>query len=177
MSSQTPREPEDLARKRREYLKHKAAANFQRTFGIACTIAALFGGLYALWLLVPMSDAALQELLVRVVLFVAAVIFMLGVSQVDLAERKERRFPYVPPVAEQIAALPAEDILLRGSDQPAATTDELLRAAQAGTTHEAVELLRPGDRTDRQRTVTGSRSGSGALGAGKGSAAAQERRS
>ena len=39
---------------------------------------------------------------------------------------------YVPPVAEQIAALPAEEILLRGSDQPAATPDELLRAAHEG---------------------------------------------
>jgi len=145
MSNQTHREPEDLARKRREYLKHKAAANFQRTFGIACTIAALFGGLYALWLLVPMSDAALQELLVRVVLFVAAVIFMWGVSQVDLADRKDRRFPYVPPVAEQIAALPADEILVRGSAQPASTAEELLRAAQRGTAEPVEELLKADD--------------------------------
>ena len=52
--------------------------------------------------------------------------------------------PYVPPVAEQIAALPVADVRVRGSDQPAATPEELLRAAQAGTAEPAEELLRPG---------------------------------
>ena len=42
-----------------------------------------------------------------------------------------RRSPYVPPVAEQlaaIAALPAEEILVRGSEQPIAVP----RAASRG---------------------------------------------
>jgi hypothetical protein len=49
---------------------------------------------------------------------------------------------YVPPVAEQLAALPADEVLLRSSEQPAAAADELLRAAQEGSVTEAVELLR-----------------------------------
>lgn len=53
-----------------------------------------------------------------------------------------KSIPYVPPVAEQIAALPAEEILVRGSEQPAAPSGELLRAARAGIDTEPTELLR-----------------------------------
>ena len=49
---------------------------------------------------------------------------------------------YVPPVREQLAALPADAILLRGSDQPTAAPNELLRAAN-GTESRVGELLRP----------------------------------
>ena len=50
--------------------------------------------------------------------------------------------PYVPPVREQIATLPPDEVLLRGSDQPAATPDELLRATQVTQQTTAEELLR-----------------------------------
>ena len=59
--------------------------------------------------------------------------------------RTNQEIPYVPPVAEQTAALPAEDILLRGSDRPAANPAELLRAAHAGMAGPAGELLRSTD--------------------------------
>lgn len=49
--------------------------------------------------------------------------------------------PFVPPVAEQIAALPAEEVLLRGSDSPIALPGELVRAAQAAATASRDELL------------------------------------
>jgi len=42
----------------------------------------------------------------------------------------------------QLAALPADEILVRASDQPTATPDELLRAAQAATKTNSEELLR-----------------------------------
>ena len=48
---------------------------------------------------------------------------------------------YVPPVREQIHSLPADEILLRGSDQPAAVPGELLRAAHEGTDATAAEEL------------------------------------
>lgn len=48
----------------------------------------------------------------------------------------------LPPVAEQIAALPAETVLVRGSEQPPAQSSELLRAAQGWAETGAVELLR-----------------------------------
>jgi hypothetical protein len=60
--------------------------------------------------------------------------------------RKEmRKTAYVPPVAEQLAALPADKVFLRGSDQPTATPDELLRAAQARTEVDEESLLRPSE--------------------------------
>ena len=49
---------------------------------------------------------------------------------------------YVPPVAEQLAALSAKDILLRATEKPAAVSGELLMAARAGAETEAEELLR-----------------------------------
>ena len=51
---------------------------------------------------------------------------------------------YVPPVAIQLAALPAEAILVRGCDQPAAEPSELLRAAREGEATVAEELVRAG---------------------------------
>jgi hypothetical protein len=53
-----------------------------------------------------------------------------------------RTLKYIPPVAEQLAALPAKEILVRGSDQPALAPDELLRAAREGEATEARELMR-----------------------------------
>lgn len=50
--------------------------------------------------------------------------------------------PYVPPVREQIAALPAEQILVRGTNGAAATPEELLRAVHNETTTPAEDLLR-----------------------------------
>jgi hypothetical protein len=43
---------------------------------------------------------------------------------------------------EQIAALPAEEILLRGSDEPVSAPEELLRAGWAATVEPAEALLR-----------------------------------
>jgi hypothetical protein len=54
---------------------------------------------------------------------------------------------FVPPVHEQIAVLPAEVILLRGSEQPAPTPEELLRAARVGSETAKEELLRAENRS------------------------------
>jgi len=60
---------------------------------------------------------------------------------------------YVPPVAEQIAALSADEILLRGSDEPAIGPEELLRAARAGTAEQAEELLRADVQVNGRTTI------------------------
>jgi hypothetical protein len=52
-----------------------------------------------------------------------------------------------------------------------------LRAARAETDVEAEELLRPGHCADVQRAITGSRSGSGRVGAAQGSVSAREQSS
>jgi len=56
---------------------------------------------------------------------------------------KFRSISYVPPAREQIAALPANEILVRGCDQPSARPEELLRAARNGMDGRADELMRP----------------------------------
>lgn len=50
----------------------------------------------------------------------------------DHCGRMVRALAYVPPVAEQVSALPAKKILVRGSGALAALPNELLRANQPG---------------------------------------------
>ena len=57
--------------------------------------------------------------------------------------RRAASISYVPPVREQIAALSAEEVLVRASDPPTATPMELPRAAHEATQTAAEELLRP----------------------------------
>jgi hypothetical protein len=59
---------------------------------------------------------------------------------------------YVPPAADQFAAHPPEQILVRGSDEPTAKPEELLRAAQPGTEAQGRELLRADENTAGRRT-------------------------
>ena len=56
--------------------------------------------------------------------------------------RHAKAIPYVASVRKQLANLPAEGILLRGSEQPVAATHELLRAAHEGEKMRPVDLLR-----------------------------------
>jgi hypothetical protein len=79
------------------------------------------------------------------VLFVEAVIVAITVvcvRQCYSALKDASAVLYVPPVAEQLAALPAEEILVRGSDQPAASPDELVRASASTEETPTSELLR-----------------------------------
>ena len=66
----------------------------------------------------------------------------LGFQLIRTANKMTDDNLYVPTVRDQIAYLPAGEVLLRGSDQPAATSSELLRAAHEGTRTDAEELLR-----------------------------------
>lgn len=82
------------------------------------------------------SGAAILTLVFLLILIVVSAVHC--VKQVRCA----KAIPYVPPVAEQLAALPAEDILVRGSDQPPAAPGELLRAASGTEETKAAELVR-----------------------------------
>ena len=68
-----------------------------------------------------------------------------GFAEIIMALWEPDAIPYTPPAWHQIDALPAEEVLVRASDQPAVTPEELLRAAQAGTVEPAQELLRAGE--------------------------------
>ena len=128
--------PRDAAKKRREYL-------FANTY-LATSTALLL-------LLAILSFAVCGAMVLRMILWrenccLSLVLSGVGCLGASWMMRKSARrmdtLPYVPPVAEQIADLPAEDILVRGSNQPAAASGELLRAAREGAEAEAEELLR-----------------------------------
>ena len=70
-------------------------------------------------------------------------------SAIRYSDKQAASVPYIPPVAEQLAALPAEVILVRESAKPTADPAELLTPAYAGVTDPAEELLRAEARTTR----------------------------
>ncbi len=132
----------DAGQKRREYLLQKASG---RVVGIILSIYALAVAGFAL-VLIHAAVQSIRESGSNTVFFaiLATAVIAFGLHtgrRAALSFRESRSIPYVPSVAEQIAALPTEAILVRGSDEPAAAPGELLRAA-AGTETEVGELLR-----------------------------------
>jgi hypothetical protein len=71
-------------------------------------------------------------------LCISVMLYRLSCSQ----SQRAASISYVPPVHEQIANLPADEVLVRGSGEPAAP-GELLRAAHDVVETQAEELLRP----------------------------------
>jgi len=61
------------------------------------------------------------------------------------ARRELAELPVVPPVRAQVAQLPAEEVLLRGSEAGAAQQGELLRAASEAPDTPQEDLLRSSD--------------------------------
>ena len=141
----------DAEKKRRAYLREVNSANAKATGGCLllaiCVLLTLCGALGLLcalgfFLSETVADGAISG--IATVLFVAGVPTALGLLGTRLICKKMSsipRIPYVPPVEEQIAALPAA-VLLRGSDEPTATPGELLRAAREATATDTDELLR-----------------------------------
>jgi len=144
---------EDRATKRRIYLSKKAVLLVLQAFAVLVCIGSPVIAVVLIWWLADRGFRPLHDLLVTGVSLdlprlpvVVLVIFALLLAATRAGKRiseKRKSIPYVPPVAEQIAALPAENILLRGSNQPATAVGELLRAAKAGSDTEAEELPRP----------------------------------
>lgn len=138
---ETHNEPsEGAVKKRWEYVRKKATV----------IIPALVAGALAIALLGFVLKLALQRGTMtdfQFGVFMLAILLMVPCAVVIILSEKEAlSIPYVPPVAEQVAALPAEEILVRGADPPVAMPEELLRAAQIGPTEPPDELLRAEDR-------------------------------
>ena len=74
--------------------------------------------------------------------FFVGVAYAGGIMAVRAKEREESLL-YVPSVHEQVANLPTNEVLLRGSDRPQASQRELLRAANEVAAARSEELLRP----------------------------------
>jgi hypothetical protein len=136
--NQTHRGPrQDAVQKRRQYVRKKAKAITPAI--IAGSLSVLLVGFVLKLAVQPgqMSNSQFAAFVVCVVLTVPCTFVII------FCEKKALSIPHVPPVSEQLAALPADEVLLRGSHQPAALPGELLRAAHEGTETAPEDLLRP----------------------------------
>ena len=146
MSNQAHKEPkEDAAKKRREYLRLKTETKSLGFFGTTVAAASVLTTATLIYigfriLRYTGELAAFWSCLLCLLLTLSAGV--LGIWLWRLASLRADTLVYVPPVREQLAALPADEVLLRGSDLPAARPDELLRAAQAGMETAPQVLLR-----------------------------------
>ena len=144
MSRTQPGKREDAAAKRREYLRAKVGMVAIIGFGAALILAIAFVTLAVIsnvFSRMHLMDISIM-VMCAVFLAIAGVLTYAGVDAVRIAHKQSAALPFVPPVDEQIAALPAVEILVRGSEPPAAQPEELLRAAQRGVETDPTELLR-----------------------------------
>jgi hypothetical protein len=81
---------------------------------------------------------------------VPAAFVLMGAWLFKFCAQRSAALPYVPPVREQVGALPAREILVRGASEPAASNGELLRAAHKQSETGAMDLLRPGVEATRK---------------------------
>lgn len=141
----------DGAKRRREYVVKKAIANMLATLGCSAAfglgmLAAILAVPFLFLLILSINYGGIDIIFAAVYLVVLLILgglALLGGRLYNTFEKQSRFMPYVPPVPDQIAALPAEEVLLRGSDPPSAAPDELLRAAHQGVVTPSDELLRP----------------------------------
>ena len=134
----------DAAKKRREYLRKKA--NASGAIVMVCvigglTVAGLLGILIQGVLFTPVNSPY-RPLGMAVVIIIPSLILVGFINAFKSEVNRARSIIYVPPVREQVAALSADEVLLRGSEPPTATRDELLRAAHPVTASVSRELLR-----------------------------------
>lgn len=128
------------AKKRRKYLQDKSTLGLFR--GIGGIVAS---GSAALVLIVLMFAPAGWD---HNPAHLFCLVLLVGVARIGAdvyvsCGTEAKALPYVPPVSEQIAALSADEVLLRASHTPSAASDDLLKPAQQGAETACEELLRP----------------------------------
>src|SRR5205085_193904 len=112
------------------YLRRKAGTS---TLALMCGSLALASGLTGLVILLiayatyPVSG----DFAVLCAGLALITLCLLGIAGFNAAGlfKEAKAIPYVPPVADHLEALPAEEILVRGSDQPVTAPEQLLSAA------------------------------------------------
>jgi hypothetical protein len=128
----------DRKKLRQEYLRKQAWVSTRLTlscfssllfvmlFGI-CTMFALFGGTWAAYVIFG------------TLAFGCVYVMRVIIRETDRAV-KDYDIPYVPPVTP--STLPAEEVLVRGAEEPNAPQETLLRATVKGEDTKTEELLR-----------------------------------
>jgi hypothetical protein len=138
----------DRKKLRQEYLKRKASAYFKGTLGAALLVPSLLGFFFfaALTLvLYYVSQGRVTSPLFAAGVVTTTLTIISGVLvpwcwRARHEFRRASEIPFVPPVTAD--TLPADEILVRGSDEPVAQSDVFLRAAQQGQETAKDELLR-----------------------------------
>jgi hypothetical protein len=150
------REPmEDAATKRRKYLLARAGTSTLGCTGafLACGFAVLtaIGAVAILMSILGLGYFPLAFTFSIVATAVSGIITSRSIQAVRNADQKAAQISYVPPVREQVANLPVEEVLLRGSHQPPASAEELVRAATFNLAIPETGLLRAAD-SESERT-------------------------
>ena len=140
----------DLARKRWKYLFARAGTSTLWCYGMLLTVASAIVSIACIISLLIFRDGLWYDgfFSVAAVLgaLVTALVSFIGFCNLREAKHISRLTAYVPPVHEQIAALPAEEVLVRGAEHPEAVASELLRPTNEVSNSATEELLRPGIR-------------------------------
>lgn len=136
----------DAANKRRAYLAKKGTAytaaglcGFISSAGFAVATLALLCLICAALNVIGISDWVVLVMIGLCGLAVGTA----GYFGSWHGKTRGDRVPYVPPVAEQLMALPADEILVRASVVPVAAPEALLRAAHGEPQANAGDLVRP----------------------------------
>jgi hypothetical protein len=148
MSPQKKQLP-DRSRQRREYLWNRTSIDSRAAvivlWSVCAHLGTVFCGITAITLL---SKAPAAPLCWFVAAITAWFAWCMGrasrntYTALQEIGKEASMLRYVPPVREQFADLPAEEVLLRGSEEGAAQQGELLRAADASPVSKSEELLR-----------------------------------
>lgn len=135
----------DRAKMRREYVAAKTHASMQMLIGgifmFVCGASAVAG--VAGMVILAADSEWLEAVCAFGFLIICVVLTVLGGLLFQQGCEMKDSISYVPPIHEQLPALPAKEVLLGGSDSPPAAPEELLRPAACQETP-AEELLRPG---------------------------------
>ena len=126
----------DRAKLRREYVWKKTKVIIPAIFTGSISLLLVASVLKIAFQPSTMSDSQLAAFVLFLVLMVPCTIIII------LCEKRALSIPYVPPIREQIPTLPADEILLRGSQASPASPEELLRASTVTAETNVEELLR-----------------------------------
>jgi hypothetical protein len=131
----------DRKKLRRDYLRKKRRLNALQIVGFCILLPCILAPIaIAIGLLAWYRFSAVASLSTLAALGCWLLLVRKGWRALLEVERRERTLPYVPPVT--LNTLPANEVLVRGSQQPATPHKEvLLRPAQGGETP-ADQLLR-----------------------------------
>ncbi len=139
---------EDRARKRQAYLLAKSGAIVRlvvvmtlvaTSLGMSARLIA--GSLDKIWNL----DRGSAWVMILLCTPLPLVIALIGASRIRARIKAVSVIDYVPAVTERSMTGSANEVLLRGSDAPAATQEELLRAAHSEPLQSVEELLLPSE--------------------------------